>query len=270
MTSECTNSRGSGLLLTAMAARSRRNSTMASSIATQSLARQREEMHDEHGPRYPTGKRKASRPKTPREPKPKKPRQPRRWAPAGWDKTRRSARSIHPGGLECHHVPDMSAFHDAMPSVESSGSEYARLSWLRPHNRVSIWEHLAALQRRSEREAAASLPASGRSLSSAPASSGEGTLVGATTDGDIIIDDSSYIAPRPVESKGAAAVQGVDGKSEWPDQSNRGTAISRVDSTCDSTISGGHGPAASHAILETPFASYSANRASILSLVGAT
>eukprot|EP01046_Picozoa_sp_COSAG06_P057823 COSAG06_NODE_11401_length_1517_cov_1.696328_1_plen_168_part_10 len=160
MTSECTNSRGSGLLLTAMAARSRRNSTMASSIATKSLARQREEMHDEHGPRYPTGKRKASRPKTPREPKPKKPRQPRRWAPAGWDKTRRSARSIHPGGLECHHVPDMSAFHDAMPSVESSGSEYARGCHGCAHTIESVsgstWQHCRGDQ--SERQPLACPP----------------------------------------------------------------------------------------------------------------
>ena len=72
------------------------------------------------------------------------------WAPAGWDGNRWSARSIHPAGLETNHVPDMSSFRDA--ANEASGG----LSWLRPHNRVSIWEHLAEVEIRKGRATAAS------------------------------------------------------------------------------------------------------------------
>ena len=134
-----------------MAGRSRRSSTAASSMATENLARQRTEMQAEAATRYPTGKRQASRPKRESEPKPKKPRRPRRWAPPGWDGNRWSARSVQPGGLETHHEPCMSSF---LTTEESSSSaddrSTGRLSWLRPRNSVSIWEHYAEVKRRAD------------------------------------------------------------------------------------------------------------------------
>lgn len=132
-----------------MAARSRRSSTMASSMATQDLARQRTEMHIEAATWKTAGKRRASRPTQDREPKPKKPRRPRRWAPPGWDGDRWSARSIQPAGLETHHQPCMSSFISPEVPPSSTGST-GRLSWLRPRNSVSIWEHFAEVKRRAD------------------------------------------------------------------------------------------------------------------------
>ena len=132
-----------------MAARSRRSSTMASSMATQDLARQRTEMHIEAATWKTAGKRRASRPAQDREPKPKKPRRPRRWAPPGWDGDRWSARSIQPAGLETHHQPCMSSFISPEVPPSSTGST-GRLSWLRPRNSVSIWEHFAEVKRRAD------------------------------------------------------------------------------------------------------------------------
>jgi len=131
-----------------MAARSRRSSTMASTMATQDLARQRTEMHIDATTWQTAGKRKSSRcPKQDREPKPKKQRRPRRWAPPGWDGNRWSARSIQPGGLETHHEPCMSSFISPEPSSPESSR---RMSWLRPRNSVSIWEHFAEAKRRAD------------------------------------------------------------------------------------------------------------------------
>ena len=122
---------------------------MANSMATQDLARQRTEMHIEAATRQTAGKRKASRPKQDREQKPKKPRRPRRWAPPGWDGVRWSARSIQPGGLETHHRPCMSSFI-APELPPSSTTSTGKLSWLRPRNSVSIWEHFAEVKRRAD------------------------------------------------------------------------------------------------------------------------
>jgi len=124
---------------------------MASSMATLDLARQRTEMEKEtlaSAPRYPTGKRKATRPsRVASEPQPKQPRRPRRWRPPGWDGVPWTARSVHPGGLESNHEPNMTSFR---PTVrDSDGPSSSRLSWLRPHNRVSIWEHLAEVERQA-------------------------------------------------------------------------------------------------------------------------
>jgi hypothetical protein len=129
-----------------MAVRSRRGSTLASSMATASLTRQRTELHAQaraNAPRYPTGKRKVTRPAKSSEPREKKQRRPRRWAPPNWDGVAWTARSVHPAGLETHHEPNMSAFFTtAVPP--------SKLSWLKPRNQVSIWEHLAEVQRRAD------------------------------------------------------------------------------------------------------------------------
>ena len=133
-----------------MAARSRRSSTMASSLATEDLARQRTEMHTEASRHASGTTRLASRPKRgEREPKPKRQRRPRRWAPPGWDGNRWSARSIHPGGLETHHEPCMSSFISGkVPSSPTDTTRSTgRLAWLRPRNSVSIWEHFADVKR---------------------------------------------------------------------------------------------------------------------------
>ena len=132
-----------------MAARSRRSSTIASSLATEDLARQRTEIHTEASRRAIGTTRPTSRPKRgEREPKPKRQRRPRRWVPPGWDGNRWSARSIHPGGLETHHEPCMSSFiSTTAPSPSRDTRSTGRLAWLRPRNNVSIWEHFADVKR---------------------------------------------------------------------------------------------------------------------------
>ena len=95
------------------------------------------------------------RPDTDRQPITTKLR-PRRWAPPGWDGNRWSARSIHPGGLETHHEPCMSSFAcisaDVPPTstCRTTNTSTGRLSWLRPRNIVSTWEHLADVKRRAD------------------------------------------------------------------------------------------------------------------------
>jgi hypothetical protein len=261
-----------------MASRSRRGSTMASSIATQSLARQRDEMHEADVTGYPTGKRKASRKKIPSEPKPKKPRRPRRWAPAGWGGNRWSARSIHPGGLETTHEPDMSSFRTNGGGTADASTASTGLSWLRPQNRVSIWEHLAAIEQRAGREAASSPPAPGNECAvvSAPVSAfesvgGEGTSKSPTvcaTGSHAPAGPCAQVAARPLALHCAAG----DGKPSWPEPIVD-AEVSRQISACGSAGGDVHDPPAaseSHdAVLTTPAASSSAHRVSILSLVGA-
>ena len=115
-------------------------------MATASLTRQRMELHEQalvDAPRYPTGKRKATRPAISSEPKVKKPRRPRRWVHPQIESTPWTARSVHPAGLESHHKPNMSAFF-------SADEPPSKLSWLKPRNQVSVWEHMAEGRRRQD------------------------------------------------------------------------------------------------------------------------
>jgi hypothetical protein len=256
-------------LLAVMASRSRRGSTMASSIATQSLARQRDEMHELAATRYPTGKRKAAaRPKKPHEPKPKKPRRPRRWAPAGWDGNRWSARSIHPAGLETNHVPDMSSFRDA--ANEASGG----LSWLRPHNRVSIWEHLAEVDIREGRAATAS-SAYGLAPVAAVSHSSSRDDGGGTSCGDTVKKAAPQqhptdhcVASRPDALHDAARLQLAGDKTGLIEPPKLGMAVMRK--SMATTSDGNDLPSPQEGVLTTPATtSCSAERISILSLITA-
>ena len=265
--------------LPVMAARSRRGSTLASSMATASLTRQREELHEQalaDAPRYPTGKRKATRPVRPKERQPKKPRRPRRWAPPGWDGVTWTARSVHPGGLETHHEPNMSAFFSA--DQPSTG-----LSWLKPRNQVSIWEHMAEVQRRRDVAAAVAAAAGPGTDSVLVPTSSETEMkekkVVASGTATVVHDralpaSASNSCPKPthVELPRAAKTVPADytvpvgqpdrvaeAVSRSPTLSLCGAPATAAAANVDRTLS----PA-----LKTPAASCPADRISIVSLVG--
>ena len=272
-----------------MAGRSRRSSTAASSMATENLARQRTEMQAEAATRYPTGKRKASRPKRESEPKPKKPRRPRRWAPPGWDGNRWSARSVQPGGLETHHEPCMSSF---LTTEESSSSvadrSTGRLSWLRPRNSVSIWEHYAEMKRRAEMVTANERPlvsASGGGVQPMPI----GKPASGITDQAICGSSSTDGVGQNAKRNGSAPWPGALGESGESDRRLPGFAANSADGnptvwpapgglvvanaksrmmpTCTSSSSSREPGGLDVPVPKTPAVTCPADRVSIMSLV---
>jgi hypothetical protein len=267
-----------------MAARSRRSTTMASSMATQDLARQRTEMQTEAATWHATGKRPASHRKHERELKPRKTRRPRRWVPPGWDGNRWSARSIHPGGLETHHEPCMSSFlsTEVMSSSADNTCRYAgRLSWLRPRNSVSIWEHFADVKRRATTAPAlgvmvarnASLAAlanapttldrcdvSARTVGADAGCEPPATLGGAVGDGGCQMPSfaaATKASERPVWLARSTRMRPVIAKSSEP----------AAESSCASSSSATGAADLDVSAPKTPAVAFSADRVSIMSLV---
>ena len=257
-----------------MATRSRRSSTVANSMATQDLARQRTEMHIEATTWQTVGKRKASRPKQDREPKPKKPRRPRRWAPPGWDGVRWSARSIQPGGLETHHQPCMSSF--ISPEVPPSSTEpTGKLSWLRPRNSVSIWEHFAEVKRRADESPACGAVVASNNGSSPALGSDIGIAIGvgmnnapaSATLYRTMADGCDVGRQMPGIVVGTEA----DKRPAWPGESNLVAAMSKSRQVTASSSSSSSAVGAAnfrdvHAP-QTPAVTCPADRVSIMSLV---
>ena len=257
-----------------MAGRSRRGSTLASSMATASLTRQREELHEQQladAPRYPTGKRKATRTAAaPKEKQPTKPRGPRCWVPPGWDKVPWTARSVHPAGLETHHEPNMSAFFSSADQPPSG------LSWLKPRNQVSIWEHMAEAQRRqdvNETQAAAPCPGIGSVpvLASSETKTKEKKVVASGTAATVVMNDRAWSAsvPTPVELPCATETTAAESTvlAEQDDRGDAGTGSPTL-LRCGVTASSANVDLThSLAALKTPADTCPADRVSIMSLV---
>lgn len=264
-------------------------------MATLDLARQRTEMHTEVATtttRYPTGKRSASRPKRDKEAKPKRPRRPRRWVPPGWDRSRWSARSIQPGGLETHHEPCMASFISNTETSLADTRSTARLAWLRPRNSVSIWEHLADVNRRPDAAPDSVALESGTGNVSTMATRNDMHCVGignskrataqkleqsidASTITDVAVADVSTsldvvfgTSDRPVA---ASAVSPK--RAGWPGSANMVAALSKssdpgpVTSSCGSSTSTAGGTGLDQPAPRTPAETCRADRVAIMSLV---